>query len=395
VASSDQGPVESLITQVIETHPKLKSSRMQISASKSGVDAAKWGYFPTPSVDFGTGKNKSTLARLEQPLWTGGRLDATYDISVSREREAQVALDESAYSLTETLLKIAQSLTSARGRIVALQDGLDQLTVFGALLDRRIEAGVSSSADKELLRSRIAQISTDLTVAKTAENTACSQLRLITSQSDRSCVLDAPSDIVVDATLSPSVMIEKMNRTYPTLLESDIQVQTAIYESDKEKSVLWPTVSARAEYQKGSVYNDFNNESQSLVYLNIGMNPGAGLSSLSSIEASEAKIQQLKFNKLTLEQELTESLLRDFDDYTSAASRATGQNVAIDASQKVLESYQRLFLAGKRQWLDLVNSSREVTQNKITLADLYATAYISRYRLQLKTGELISPLGER
>lgn len=33
--------MEGLIAQVLERHPKLKSSKMQISASKSGVDAAK------------------------------------------------------------------------------------------------------------------------------------------------------------------------------------------------------------------------------------------------------------------------------------------------------------------------------------------------------------------
>jgi len=365
---------------------------MQIQASKSGVDAAEWGYYPTPSIDLGGGKNSSTLARLEQPLWAGGRIDATYDISVSKQRESEVALDENAYILIESLLKTIQNLTQARGRIRALSDGREQLSEFNSMLDRRIEAGVSSIADRELIKSRLAQINTDLTIAKTAENTACSQLRLITSQPNISCAIDAPStpNELFDKTAEP--MIQKMLTSHPTLLKSVLQIQTAEHEKTKEQSVLWPTVALRAEYQKGSVYNDFGTE-ESTVYLSVQMNPGAGLSSLSSIEASEAKIQQLRFSKLSLEQELTESLLRDYDDHRSALDRVQGTNLSIDASQKVMESYSRLFLAGKRQWLDLVNSSKEVTQNKITLADLLATAYVSSYRLKLKTGELIAPLG--
>jgi len=391
--ASNLTTLDSLIECVLETHPKLGASRMQIKASKSGVDAAEWGYYPTPSLDLGGGKNSSTLARLEQPLWAGGRIDATYDISVSKQRESEVALDENAYLLIETLLKTVQNLTQARGRIVALTDGQKQLEEFNSMLDRRIEAGVSSIADRELIKSRIAQISTDLTIAKTSEITSCSQLRLITAQPALSCELNAPlsPEPLSNGTIEP--MIQKMVASHPSLLKSEIQIQIAEYEKTKEQSKLWPTVALRAEYQKGSVYTDLANESTT-VYLSMQMTPGAGLSSLSSIEASEAKIQQLRFTKLGLEQELTEGMLRDYDDHRSALDRVQGTNLSIDASQKVLESYSRLFLAGKRQWLDLVNSSKEVTQNKITLADLLATAYVSSYRLKLKTGELIAPLGK-
>lgn len=366
---------------------------MQIKASKSGVDAAEWGYYPTPSLDLGSGKNSSTLARLEQPLWAGGRIDATYDISVSKQRESEVALDENAYTLIESLLQTVQNLTQARGRIRALTEGQKQLDEFNAMLNRRIEAGVSSTADSELIKSRLAQITTDLTIAKTAERTACSQLRLITSQSDVSCALDADRTPSSVADASAETMIAQMLNTHPSILKSTIQIQTAEYEKNKAKAALWPTIAVRAEYQKGSVYNDFGTEN-SMVYLSAQMNPGAGLSSLSSIEASESTIQQLRFNKLTLEQELTQALLRDIDDHRSALDRVQGTNLSIDASQKVLESYTRLFLAGKRQWLDLVNSSKEVTQNRINLEDLLATAYVSSYRLKLKTGELIAPLGK-
>jgi adhesin transport system outer membrane protein len=66
----------------------------------------------------------------------------------------------------------------------------------------------------------------------------------------------------------------------------------------------------------------------------------------------------------------------------------------IDASKNVLESYTRLFVAGKRQWLDLVNSSRELTQNKMALADLKASYVTSAYRLALKNGDIKLDAGE-
>ena len=40
---------------------------------------------------------------------------------------------------------------------------------------------------------------------------------------------------------------------------------------------------------------------------------------------------------------------------------------------------KRLFITGKRQWLDLVNASREVTQSQISLATLRAVFVTSAY----------------
>jgi adhesin transport system outer membrane protein len=118
------------------------------------------------------------------------------------------------------------------------------------------------------------------------------------------------------------------------------------------------------------------------------MSPGAGLSALSGIQSAESKILQVQSDKLTKEMELSDALMRDYEDYHASIDRIDGIDKTIIASQNVLDSYTRLFIAGKRQWLDLVNSSRELTQNKLTLADLKATLVVSAYRLSLKNGNI-------
>jgi adhesin transport system outer membrane protein len=54
----------------------------------------------------------------------------------------------------------------------------------------------------------------------------------------------------------------------------------------------------------------------------------------------------------------------------------------------VLKSYSRLFLAGKRQWLDLVNMSREVTENQVSMATVKAMYITAAYRLALHSGNI-------
>lgn len=80
---------EDLVSKVIHNHPSVSMSQEALKGAQEGVDGAMWQYFPTPSVDYSQGtKSTQTVAKLEQPLWTGGKLDASYNKALSGEKEA-------------------------------------------------------------------------------------------------------------------------------------------------------------------------------------------------------------------------------------------------------------------------------------------------------------------
>lgn len=330
--------------------------------------------------------------RLDQPLWTGGKLDAAVDIAQSRKNEAVAALDESGYALIENLLNVLQNYLQAKGSIAALRDGKEQLETLNLMLERRIDAGVSSLADRELLKSRLTQINSDLSVALSKQKTTQAQLELLIG-SKLSCEIDAENTEVLDQSAPLDAMIAQMIATHPTLKKLSEQIKTAEAEKAKAKAVVWPNLSLRAERQSGSVYAD-QATTNNVVYVAVTASTGAGLSALSGIQSAEARILQVKSDKMTKEHELSDVMMRDFNEYHSASDRIEGMGKTIDASQNVLESYTRLFVAGKRQWLDLVNSSRELTQNKLSLSDMRASYTISAYRLALKNGTIKLEYGE-
>ena len=53
------------------------------------------------------------------------------------------------------------------------------------------------------------------------------------------------------------------------------------------------------------------------------------------------------------------------------------------ASVEVLDSYERQFLAGRKQWLDLMNAAREQAQSESQLADALGALQLSGWRLAL------------
>ena len=60
---------------------------------------------------------------------------------------------------------------------------------------------------------------------------------------------------------------------------------------------------------------------------------------------------------------------------------------ASEGSEKVLESYQRQFQAGRKSWLDLLNAVRELAQNEYALADAKAGMVSAMNRLQIRMGQ--------
>lgn len=385
--------VETLITTAFKAHPSLQMSRQMIKSANAQVDGAKWGYFPTPSLELSQSSGKrGTIARLDQPIWTGGKLDASVDIATSKREETEFILQESGYILIENIIAILQRLIQVEGYIFAYEDGKNQLELFRSMLDRRIETGVSSLSDSELIKARLTQIDADLTVSYLKRKTLQSQLELLIG-TPLSCGIEFNNTDSLNQNISIDQLMERMIDTHPTLKKLSAQIKTAHAEVEKAKAAVWPNVSLRAEHQSGSVYYD-QASTNNMVYIAVQASPGAGLIALSNIQSFESKVLEVQYEKLSKERDLTDSLLQDYESYYGVMDRIEGINKTLIASQNVLESYTRLFIAGKRQWLDLVNASRELTQYKVALADLRASKVASAYRLALKSGAINIESGE-
>lgn len=381
--------IDELINFTINSHPSIKASKQALIASKAGVKSAMWNYFPTPKISAQQTKdnvNGITLS-LEQPLWTGGKLSSAMDMAKANRTDSEAALEENAYNLVESLLNALRTHITAQGNLDALYEGQKQLLILEGMLSRRIAAGVSAKADMDLLKARLYQMETDISLAKIKKQTSLSQIELLTGKRFNGGLHIEASNINFDDNLD-KVLKEVLN-THPTLFRYDAKIEYAKAEKKKSKSVLWPNLMLVAQKQIGSdsVYVDSPADDTS-VYLSLQASPGAGLSSFSEIEASEAKVMQLTQERVSKQQELVEKTMLAYNDYISALRRVDVQSQSIGSAQKVFASYTRLFLAGKRQWLDLVNASRELTQNEMAFSDIKATLAVSSYQVALLSGKI-------
>lgn len=390
---AENDSVDKLIDNTLKNHPSIQMSRQTLKGSQAQVNSAKWGYFPTPSVDVSQGAQgrRGVTLRLDQPLWTGGKLDAAVDIAKSQETESLYSLDEAGYTLVDTMLQTIQTYLTAQGEIIAIKEGKKQLEDLDMMLNRRIKAGVSAISDQELLKSRLTQTNADLSTAINMQEMAHAQLEVIVGEKISDNIL-FNQNIYLNQDGDLRQFIDEMVKTNPTLKRLSAQIVRVQAEKEKTKAAIWPNFSVRAEHQDGSVYAN-QAVTSNLIYFSLQASTGAGLSAYSNIQSAEANVLKAKFQKMTQQKDLINSFLHLYSEWHSTKDKINDITRTIEASQNVFESYSRLFITGKRQWLDLVNASRELTQEKISLADMHATLLTSGYRVALQRGKLNLTLG--
>jgi adhesin transport system outer membrane protein len=115
----------------------------------------------------------------------------------------------------------------------------------------------------------------------------------------------------------------------------------------------------------------------------LNSNLGAGLSRLTGIGQAVSQVSAAEEELSVQRQALSEQIQLDWALIKAANLRIRGLTLAAAAGVEVLESYERQFLAGRKQWIDLMNAVREQAQTQSQLADAMVAQELSGLRLIL------------
>ena len=153
---------------------------------------------------------------------------------------------------------------------------------------------------------------------------------------------------------------------------------------DERRAELAPEVYLRAERQYGN-YSYRNASPENRLFLGLSSRFGAGLSSLSNVEAAQAQHQAALADIEVQSRALNEQVLADHALASSTQGRLAALKASLDAAVQVSESYDRQFLAGRKTWLDVMNAARELAQTELQLADIASAQVVLSWRLAILT----------
>lgn len=392
--ASAQG-LGALIGAALASHPSALSQRALVESAQAGVGGAKWQFFPTPTVAVETvratesdrlfqGDNRVSTLRLQQPVWTGGRLTAGLEKAEANLTASETALEETRQQLALRVVQSYGDWFGAHLKVLASEKSLASHQRLREQVTRRIREGASAESDLTLAVARYEGVSADVTAGAAQRDIALVRLGQLLGRPVEGAALAATPSAPRALGGSPQVLLEQALAINPTLEKARAQSRVQAAVIDERRADLAPDVYVRFERQFGN-YNFSNGPSESRLFVGLNTRFGAGLSSLTGIEAARAQHQSALAEVDVQSRAVSEQVLADYALAVTAASRLQALRAALESSRQVSESYDRQFLAGRKSWLDVMNSARELAQAETQLADLQSTQVVVSWRLAILT----------
>lgn len=372
---------EQILQSALASHPTLQAKRSQQDAARADLEGAKWQRYPSISVEGATpsSQQNSTLLRIEQPLWSGGRISAGIDAAGNRVGAADAALDEERLNLSLRVIAAYSEALRHQGRQHYASKGVQEHDKLFNIIRRRVTQEVSSQTDQRLAEARMYQAANDHSAAQQALDNALTQLSQLAGKSVTGITsldiskLNTPAslELALPQALSYSPSLRRLSQE-ELAADADILAKRAVY---------MPQLALRLEKSTGQ----FNDNRAMLVLF---AQPGAGLSALSGVNAAMAKREALRMAHEATERDTRERVTLDWTEWSAAGRRVDNAGRSSGMSTDVFESYTRQYVIGRKTWNDVLNAVREATQSQFALEDARAQTIAASLRLSAQTGTL-------
>jgi adhesin transport system outer membrane protein len=388
------------VNEAVLRNPNRIRAGHEVTGAGYQRDAAQWGRFPTLSVEAtpasGNSSSRSlsatipqTVVRIDQPLWAGGRIEGQIDAARAQLSASELADAESRRRIAEDTAVAYVGWLRAAERVEIARAGAEQLQTLLRYVQRRETDGVASSADVAIATGRYSQGLAQVSEMRGALERARAELEnLVTLPAGRGTQVTVPvyperrlADIE-EAYLSNSHLVAQRRA------EADAaRAQVAVRQGQ-----MLPRVSVRAEHL---TYDNKNNgtglsNNDTRVMLSVQFSPEAGLSSYSNVQAAGSKVESALAQVTADENDVRLRARANWADYNSGRQQVGDFEPQVNALETASSSFMRQFEAGRKSWVDVLNTHRETTEAKISLSRARGLREQSALRLMANTGSFWS-----
>ncbi len=381
-----------LLNLTFQGNPALRSQAQLVQASQAEIRGANWQFFPTPSVSveqvnasqndssYNSKDGRVLTLRLQQPLWTGGRLTAGVGRAEAGMAAAQAQMEETRQQLALRTIQAWGEWKAGQQKLAALRGSVQTHQRLVALIQRRIDGGVSALADEVLAQGRLEQTLADAMAAQSQLTAALAKLESLTGQRVADEQVGAYSVSAVEPVGQLAPLLDNAWMNSPTAMKLRAQVRQQELDVEIRKAQLLPEVYARAEHQQGS-FTSFGPSSANRFFIGLSATPGAGLSALSGVDAAVARLQSFQSELDATRRSLIEQVSLEHVSALTQAQRRVSLRSGLSSTQAMVDSWDRQFLAGRKTWVEVMNAARELAQAQTALAEVEVGYVVATWRL--------------
>lgn len=388
--------LDQLFDAAIATYPSLLAARLEARASTEDVSATERIRWPTitATVESYSGNARSDPSRgvqVDQTVWDFGRNTAKISESKALEDISLLKVYLQQQDVFVQMTGAWQNMIAAFERLKVAKLTLDRLKGYQAQMRRRVDVEASPRIDLELADSRLLQTEVEYTTAQTSLQVALTRLEQFSGEFNLlSRIQDARYPSTLMETNSFSQQLKDADwRTiasdHPVAAKARIEVVQVQRRLDAKEAEALPQVFVRVYKPIGVIPT--STDTSTTAFLGMRYSPGAGFATYAEAKAIATRMDGAQQSVEAAIREMQQTLQNDREEFVNARSRIAALEKSVASSALVLESYQRQFQAGRKQWQDLLNQVRELAQNQYALADAQASMVGSMYRLQIRMGQ--------
>ena len=361
-------------------YPALAAARSNVRAADYEIEAAKWLRFPSVEASIATSDDQLGELRPDinifQPIWTGGRISAAIERSRALRAVADAQLVVTSYDILERLIRAYYEIGRTSRLAAIYQESVAEHRRLVESMQRRVDSEVSPRTDLELAQTRASQAEQELAQVTTMEKIARRRFAELGGVATIDVAPPAYDDVRHHAVGDQA--IERAGLCNPVVQKLLAEVALAEAERKLSKAEIMPQLGA--QYVRDLFGGD-------QIGLALRAQTNGGLSGFSMAEAANARRDASQYAASTAQLEIREQVSLDLIENQSARARITSGSAAAHSSLNVTRSYLRQFVAGRRTWLDVMNSVREAVTARAALVEAETSAMTSSARIHLRSCE--------
>ena len=399
-----------LLQKVTAEHPQVQSQIQNLQAAGMDIKVTQQAYWPTPSISLErvqtqshdpayTGSPQVLSFRLQQPLWTGGRLTAQSNKAIATQAIEHARLIEIQQALALKTLQAWTEVVMAQRQQQVLEKSETVQTQLLQKIRRRAEQGFSPLNEVNYANLRLVQVRQDRFNALQQENQAWIRLTQWVPEAKNlgqtlihpNIHLEAVNELALPQALPHWEAISLDNSPLIRRLERVAQLQLA--EVAEKRSALQPEVYVRAEHQRGN-YTYANMPNTNRIFVGISASTGAGHGLAYQLTALQNKHEGALQEIVAARRSVLEAVQSDFLNANARQSKAEMLLLNLESSHEIQAAWERQFINGKKTWIDVMNAARETSQAELAIIENEMAWLQSIGRLHLQAHGTTSRAGQ-
>jgi adhesin transport system outer membrane protein len=374
-----------LLQKVTAEHPQVQSQIQNLQAAGMDLKVAQQASWPTPSISMErvqaqsndpvyTGSPQVISFRLQQPLWTGGRLTAQSNKAIATQAIEHARLIEIQQNLAlKTIQAWVEVVTAQRQQQVLEKSETVQWQLLQKIT-RRAEQGLSPLNEVNFANLRLIQVRQDRFNALQQEKQAWIRLtQWVPEAKNLGQALIHPNiylqEVHVHA-LRPALPQWEANslENSPLIRRLERVAELQLAEMAEKRAALQPEVYVRAEHQRGN-YTYANTPNTNRVIVGFSASTGAGFGVAYQLAALQNKHVGVLQEIETARRSVLEAVQTDFWNATAKQSKASMLLLNLESSKEIQAAWERQFINGKKTWNDVMNAARETSQAELAVIE--------------------------